>query len=318
MKRALVLVEHRQGVISDVTFEMLKAARGLGCEVDAVLLGSGCEEFLPVLQPQAHRVVISQSAELREFNYEAYQWVLVRLVRELNPAVVMLAHSAFGSDLGPSLAAELDAALVSDATGFRWEDDALVVSRGMYQGKVGADWRCPVQPVLAMVRPSSFRPETVDLGGSVVEWDGSGIPGTRTRFLRFEEIPTTGIDITRAEVIVAVGRGLKEAKNLVAVKQFADSIGAALAGSRPVIDAGWLPKEVQVGSSGRTVKPKVYIALGISGSFQHVAGMKGADTIIAVNKDPNAPIFGVAHYGIVDDMHKIIPVLGAKLAALKS
>ncbi|MEO0074399.1 MAG: hypothetical protein ABIK43_07085, partial [candidate division WOR-3 bacterium] len=221
MRRALVLVEHRQGVVSDVTFEMLKAARDLGCEVDAVLLGSECQSLVSALQSQVHRLLVCHSSGLQDFNYETYQWVLVRLVKELSPAVVMLAHSAFGSELGPSLAAELDAALVSDATGFRWEDDALLVSRGMYQGKVCADWRCRVPPVVAMVRPSSFRPGPSELGGSVVEWDASGMPGPKTRFVGFEEIPTTGIDITRAEVIVAVGRGLKDVKNLAAVKQFA-------------------------------------------------------------------------------------------------
>lgn len=318
MKRAMVLVEHRQGAIRDVTFEILAAARSLGGEVEAVLLGSDCERFLPSLRNQAQRVVMCSSERLQEFNYETYQWVLSRLVRERRPAVVMLAHSAYGSELGPCLAVSLGASLVSDVVGLKWGNDALVAAKGMYSGKLCAEWRCCSEPAVLMIRPSSFRPEPAELDGAVIEWDGSGIPEPSTKFLRFEEVPVTGVDITRADVIVAVGRGLKDKKNLEPVKAFADSIGAALAGSRPVVDAGWLPKEVQVGSSGKTVKPKVYIALGISGSFQHLAGMRSADTIIAVNKDPNAPIFGVAHYGIVDDMHKVVPLLVGKLAALKS
>ncbi len=319
----LVLVEHRQGVVRDVTFEMLAAARKLGAEwgasVEAVLLAESPETMAAQIAAAAHRVISIASPAFRDFNYEAYQQALVRLCTERKPDVLMIAHSAFGTDLGPSLAVALDAGLVSDAIGLAKSGNGIQVSRGMYSGKIVADWMLETRPAVVMVRQSQFKPEPASLAGTIERWDaGDVLAGARTKFISLEEVPTTGIDITKAAVVVGVGRGIKEEKNLPLVKEFAAEIGAVLAASRPVVDAGWLPKEVQVGSSGKTIKPKVYIALGISGAFQHIAGMKGADTIIAVNKDPNAPIFAVAHYGIVDDLHKVVPALRAKLAEMKS
>lgn len=323
MAALLVIAEHRQGTIRDVTFEMLTAARALAAnwsaEVETALLGDDCGALLPSLQKQSHRVIYVSSPALANYNSEAYQRALVRLVRERRPRAVLVAHSAYGADLGPSLAVELMAPLVSDVIGLHPSEDGLVATRGMYAGKLNADWLVPDEPAVLMLRQANFRPEAVDLGGELIRWDPGDIgTGLRSRFITLEEVPVTGIDITKAEVIVGVGRGIKEEKNLAPVRAFAAAMGAVLAGSRPVVDAGWLPKEAQVGSSGKVVKPKVYIALGISGAFQHVAGMKAADTIIAVNKDPKAPIFGVAHYGIVDDLHKVVPLLAQKLAEMKS
>jgi len=319
MSGVLVLVEHRQGAIRDVTFEMLAAARKLGGQVEAVLFGDGCDAMLPQLSSQADRVTYSAGPAFKDYSYEPYQRALARLVAERKPSAVLVAHSAFGTDLGPSLAVALNAPLVSDAMAFNMTEGGLSVSRGMYSGKLVADWLVPTEPAVIMVRQSSFKPEPASLSGEVVRWDAGDVTsGAKTRFVDLEEIPTTGIDITKAAVVVGIGRGVKEEKNMPLIREFAQDIGAVLAASRPVVDAGWLPKEVQVGSSGKTIKPRVYIALGISGAFQHVAGMKGADTIIAVNKDPKAPIFAVAHYGIVDDLHKVIPLLRQKVRELKS
>jgi electron transfer flavoprotein alpha subunit len=317
----LVLVEHRQGAVRDVTFEMLTAARKLagetGGDVSAVLLADNPDSLVQPVAQAAGRVVCAQSPAFKDYNYEAYQKALAKLVAERKPSLVMIAHSAFGTDLGPSLAVALNCGLVSDATGFSKGMDGLLVSRGMYSGKLVADWSIGAEPAVVMVRQSQFKPEPAGAAGTVERWDaGDVVTGNKTRFIALEEIPTTGIDITKATVVVGIGRGVREEKNMPLVREFAQEIGAVLAASRPVVDAGWLPKDVQVGSSGKTVKPKVYIALGISGAFQHVAGMKGADTIIAVNKDPNAPIFAVAHYGIVDDLHKVVPVLRQRIKEL--
>ncbi|MEO0085767.1 MAG: electron transfer flavoprotein subunit alpha/FixB family protein [candidate division WOR-3 bacterium] len=312
----MVLVEHRQGTVRDVTFEMLAAARMLareaGSKVEAVLLGYSCDDMLSKLQKQADHIVVVTHKGLKDFNYETYQAALVKLCAERKPSLLLVAHSAFGTDLGPSLAVALGWPLVSDVIGLRYADEGFIMSRGMYSGKLCADWQVSA-PAVAMVRQSTFKPEASELATDVEEWDPGLLPEPRTRFISLEEVPTTGVDITKAEVIVGIGRGVRDEKNIAPIREFAESIGAVLAGSRPVIDAGWLPKEVQVGSSGKTVKPRVYIALGISGAFQHIAGMKAADTIIAVNKDPNAPIFSVAHYGIVDDLHKVVPLLAARL-----
>jgi electron transfer flavoprotein alpha subunit len=323
MSGVMVLVEHRQGAVRDVTFEMLTAARKLaapaGDKVEAVLFGDRCDAMLPGLTSQADRVVCAAGPAFKDFNYEPYQKALVKLVAERKPAALLIANSAFGTDLGPSLAVALNAGLVSDAVAFTKADSGFSVSRGMYAGKLVADWAIGSEPAVIMVRQSNFKPEPASLSGEVVRWDsGDVVSGGKTEFLSLEEVPTTGIDITKATIVVGIGRGIKEEKNMALVREFAQDIGAVLAASRPVVDAGWLPKEVQVGSSGKTIKPKLYIALGISGAFQHIAGIKAADTIIAVNKDPKAPIFAVAHYGIVDDLHKVVPLLRQKVKEMKA
>ena len=323
MSDIMVLVEHRQGVVRDVTFEMLTAARKLaapaGGKVEAVLFGDGCDGLLSGLTSQADRVVYAAGPAFKDFSYEPYQKALVKLATERKPGAILVANSAFGTDLGPSLAVALNAGLVSDAVAFTKADSVLSVSRGMYAGKLVADWAIGSEPAVIMVRQSNFKPEPASLSGEVVRWDAGDVAsGGRTKFISLEEVPTTGIDITKATIVVGIGRGIREEKNMALAKEFAQDLGAVLAASRPVVDAGWLPKEAQVGSSGKTIKPKLYIALGISGAFQHLAGMKAADTIIAVNKDPNAPIFAVAHYGIVDDLHKVVPALRTKIKELKS
>ena len=319
MNSVMVLVEHRQGVVRDVTFEMLAAARKLGAKsVEAVLLAEDCDALAPAVIPHANKVVCASGPAFKDFNYEPYQKALAKLVSERKPSALLIANSAFGTDLGPSLAVALNTGLVSDAVAFAKADGGFAVSRGMYAGKLVADWAVRVEPAIIMVRQSNFKPEPARLGGAVEQWEaGDVVSGAKTRFISIEEVPTTGVDITKATIVVGVGRGIKEAKNLPPVQEFAQEIGGVLAASRPVVDAGWLPKEVQVGSSGKTIKPKLYIALGISGAFQHVAGMKAADTIIAVNKDPKAPIFAFAHYGIVDDLHKVVPALRTKMKELK-
>ena len=321
MSSVLVLVEHRQGAVRDVTFEMLTAARkfAAGGSVEAVLMAENCDVLAPAITPHANKVVCVSGPAFKDFNYEPYQKALVKLVAERKPSAVLIANSAFGTDLGPSLAVALNVGLISDAVAFNKADSGLSVSRGMYAGKLVADWAIGSEPAVIMVRQSNFKPEPASLNGTVEKWDpGDVVSGGKTKFISLEEVPTTGIDITKATIVVGIGRGIKEAKNMPLVQEFAKDIGAVLAASRPVVDAGWLPKEVQVGSSGKTIKPKLYIALGISGAFQHIAGMKGADMIIAVNKDPKAPIFSVAHYGIVDDLHKVVPVLRTRIKELKS
>jgi len=323
MKVIAILVEHRQGTVRDVTFEMLAAARALasqtGAQTEALFL-SDSDSLLEKLSGQADRVVCVAHPELAGYNAERFQRVLVEYLADRKPDLLVLAHSAYGTDLGPSLAAELGVGLVSDAAGFRVTPEGLVVTRGMYGSKLNAERLVATSPALVMVRQANFKPEPGTLAAQVERWDAAAAlgGGFKTRFIGLEELPVTGIDITKAEVIVSVGRGVKEEANLGPVRELAQALGGVLAGSRPVVDAGWLPKECQVGSSGKTVKPRVYIALGISGSFQHVAGMKAADTIIAVNKDPNAPIFSVAHDGITDDLNKVVPALKTKLAEMKS
>jgi electron transfer flavoprotein alpha subunit len=225
-----------------------------------------------------------------------------------------------GMDFAPSLAAHLKMPLATDCIGIEVEGETCSVTRQLYGGKINASVSFVKQgPYVASLRPGAFPVlEKNPLAGEIVSHPSPlADEGLARRFLQYVEAAVGEVDITQADILVAVGRGIKEAANIPLVKEFADAIGGVLACSRPVVDKKWLPKGCQVGTSGKTVRPKVYIAIGISGAFQHVAGMKGAGTVIAINKDPKAPIFNVAQYGIVADLFKIVPVLKDKIKELR-
>lgn len=320
MSGILVLVEHLRGELKDSTLEMLSKAKHLAdasnSRVSALLLGSGTEAMANRVAGYCDTVMTVEHPSLKDFNADAYEQVMARVIAEDAPALLMIAHSAFGVDLAPSLAVKTGLPLVSDITGIRVENGGFLLTRPMYAGKINAEWRFKGEAGIVTVRSAAFKVENPALSGKI-QPRLLPEPTLRRRFIGYEEAPSTGVDITKATAIIAIGRGIKEQKNLDAVQKLAKAIGAEIACSRPVIDAGWMPKDRQIGSSGKTVKPKLYIGLGISGAFQHTAGMKSAETIIAVNKDPNAPIFALAHYGIVGDIMKVMPALEAKLLELK-
>jgi electron transfer flavoprotein alpha subunit len=323
MKTIFVLAEHRQGRIRDVSYELLSGAAALGSETDAnvtaVLLGSGVDPFVEQLKPWADRIVTVDDARLKHFNAEAYQQVLSVLIREYQPYLTLIPQSGFGVDLAPSLAVDLNLPLTTDCFEIRVQDGALVALRQMYGGKVNAWIGFSEAPgYILTIRPSSFQAESTGKTAEVVAADSPLKEDIAYRkFVEYVEAAAGEVDITQADIVIGIGRGVREKENLSVAEALASATGGVLACSRPVVDAGWLPKERQVGSSGKTIKPKLYIALGISGAFQHITGMKGAETVVAVNKDCNAPIFGVADYGIVGDLFKVVPALVEKIKALK-
>ena len=323
MKDVFVLVEHRQGELREITQEMLTGANQFASKIDgqviAVLLGSGVDGFSNDLKGWAHRVLVVDDAKLDNFNADAYQSILTALLQEHKPYVTLIPQSGFGVDLAPSLAVALDLPLATDCYAFDGADGKLIVSRQMYGGKVNARVSFSDAPgYILTIRGSSFKPEEAGLTGEIVKIDSPLKEEIAYRkFVEYVEAAVGDVDITQADILIGIGRGIKEKDNLPVVEALAESIGGVLACSRPVVDAGWLPKDRQVGSSGKVVKPKLYIALGISGAFQHAAGMKGAETVVAVNKDCNAPIFGIADYGIVGDLFKVAPALSEKIKELK-
>jgi electron transfer flavoprotein alpha subunit len=225
-----------------------------------------------------------------------------------------------GMDLAPSLAARLRMPLATDCIGIDLEGTAWSVTRQLFGGKINAKVIFNRQaPSMATIRSGAFQiTEGDSLNGKIIPLPSPLSDGALAkRFLEYVEAVLGDIDITKADILVAVGRGIKGVEHIPMAKELADAVGGTLACSRPVVDKRWLPKSCQVGTSGKTVRPKVYIALGISGAFQHMAGMKGAATIIAVNKDPKAPIFNIAHYGIVGDLFKVVPVLKEKVEGLR-
>ncbi|MGC9326259.1 MAG: electron transfer flavoprotein subunit alpha/FixB family protein [Candidatus Hinthialibacter sp.] len=308
-----VLVEHYKGEIAPISFELLGGARELarstGGEVIALLFGQNLDAVCPALSA-ADRILAVEDPLLADFSPEPYLQVLENVLRRESPRALLLGCTTIGLDLASLLAARLDAPLITCAKSIQTEGDQLKVVGSLYAGKMLADAVISDAPALIAVLPGSFR-ELHEGGAARVEQMSSPIP-LQPGAVAFEEmiLPETGdIDITQEEILVGVGRGLKEEMNLELAEELASALGGVLCASRPIIDQGWLPSTRQVGKSGMTVKPKFYLALGISGAPEHVEGMKDSDLIFAVNTDPNAPIFEVAHYGAVADVLELAPPL---------
>ncbi len=324
MKEIMVIAEHRRGEIRDVTWEMLSKGRqlaeGLGGELGIALLGKGVKNLAEALKPAAHRVFLIEDDRLEFYNSEIYERALIQLITERKPLLTFIGHTAQGMDFAPSLAVRLKLPLATDCIGIEAKDETFSLTRQIYGGKINAEVSFLKKgPYMVTLRSGAFPVmEEEPLSGEIVSVPSPLTDeGLARRFIEFVEAAAGEVDITQADILVSVGRGIKDAENIPMVKGLADSVGGVLSCSRPVVDKKWLPKGCQVGTSGKTVKPKVYIAIGISGAFQHIAGMKGSGTIIAINKDPKAPIFGVAHYGIVADLFKIVPVIKDKIKELK-
>ena len=324
MKEIIVLAEHRKGELRDVTWEMLSKGRQLaesaGADLGVALFGKGVNHLAEALKPKANKIFLIEDERLEFYNSETYEKVLTQLMTERKPFLTLIGHTATGMDFAPSLAAHLKMPLATDCIGIDLQGETFSLTRQVYGGKINAAVSFVKKgPYMVTVRSGAFSVlEKPPLAGEIVTLPSPLTDeGLARRFLQYVEAAAGEVDITQADILVAVGRGIKEAANIPMVKELADAIGGALACSRPVVDKKWLPKGCQVGTSGKTVKPKVYIAIGISGTFQHIAGMKGAGTVIAINKDPKAPIFSVAQYGIVADLFKIVPVLKDKIKGLR-
>jgi electron transfer flavoprotein alpha subunit len=321
MDEIMVLAEHRGGELRDVTFEMLTMANKLSKENDiavtALFLGHEASDLSERLKGACDTILLMEDPELAHYNADQYLMAIETVIKNRNPIVTMIGHTAMGMDLAPAMAARLSLPLVTDCVAVNVVDKKLDVLRQIYGGKINAHLTMkPSDQYLITLRPGSFDAE-VEQGKSADAQTVSAPSWTDLRgrqFLGYLEAKLEDVDIAAADILVSIGRGIGKPENIPIVQEFADSIGATLSCSRPVADEEWLPKSRQVGTSGKTVRPKIYIALGISGAYQHQAGMKNADTIIAVNTDPRAPIFTIAHYGIVEDMLKVLPLLTEKFA----
>ncbi len=322
MARAFVIVEHRQGAIRDATFELVTLAGQLkekfGIEPAAVVIGAGVRPFAEKLARYLPEVILVEHVSLANFRYETYAAVLKDLFEKETPLVALCPQSAFGMELFPRLSAELGRPCATDVTRVEMDTMNLIVHRSIYNGKIDARVQlASAGGYLVTVRGGSFAPAAESgTAGAVREYPCPAIPATfKTEFVGYREAAAGEVDITQAPFLFSVGRGIKDPENIPKARELADKLGAVLSCSRPVVDKKWLGKERQVGTSGRTVKPKVYLAMGISGSFQHLAGIKSPGLFIAVNRDPKAPIFGSADYGVVEDMFKIMDALKEKLAS---
>jgi electron transfer flavoprotein alpha subunit len=317
----LVLAEHRMGILRDVSWEMLALGKKLAgdLKLSTILLGKGCSELASELSHYSDQVILVDHPDLIEFNAEAYTKILTWLINERKSRIVLIGHTSYGINLAPVLAIRLGIPLATDCIDVKIDEKDVIVTRQMYGGKLNVEGTLKKsEQYILTVRPANFKPaEELSVPGDILSIGYSHSMDLKTKFKEFVESPPGEVDISDAEIIIGIGRGIKDEKNLPLVKELAIALNGEIGCSRPIVDKGWLPKDRQVGSSGKTVKPKLYIASGISGSFQHVMGMKGSDLIVAINRDPKAPIFGISDYGVVDDLFKVLPAITEKVNELK-
>ena len=325
MSGILVVTEARAGVWNKMSWETLVAGQQLAREssqpVAAAVVGHGVAALAAELGTKKLAKVHSVDHPLlKNYTADAFSSAVEQLIRAHSPSLVLFPHTYQVRDFAPNIATRFQQVLVSDVVSFRVEGGAPVFVRQLFQGKLNADVRLSGSgPHFASMQAGAYRTDHLEAGSAPVEAFSPKLDASKIRSHPHEPFRESqrAVDLTAAEIIVSVGRGIKEAENIPIVQKLADALGAELAASRPICDNGWLPMERQVGSSGQTVSPKMYVAVGISGAIQHLVGMKGSKTIVAINKDPEAPIFEVADYGIVGDLFQVVPALVEEIKKAK-
>src|SRR5882724_2796333 len=317
----LVFIEHRNGALNKTSLEAIAAAQSLGQQpVSAVLLGSDVSSLAQgIASFDLAKVVIATNAKLTEYTPDGYTDAMERVVRQLDPQLIVMPHTYLVRDFAPKLAARFGKSLISDCIRAQVNGSSITFTRRMFLGKLDSDVVPDGEPpVFATFQSGAYRPDQAARGsGAAVESMEVEVGEIRmTPEAPFQEVKQA-VDLNKADIIVAVGRGIKSKDNLALAEKLAEALGGDLAASRPICDAEWLPIDRQIGSSGQTVAPKLYIALGISGAIQHLVGMKNSGTIVAINKDPEAPIFDIADYGIVGDLFEAVPVLTEEIKKIK-
>src|ERR1700720_1239187 len=326
--KILVIAEQRQGKWNNTSFETLAAAQQIAKDtssaVSGLVIGKGVAGLAGELAAKnVGEVLLVEHDLLEAYTADGYCAALKQVIESAKPELVLFPHTYQVRDFAPKLAAMLGKGMIGDCIGYRIENSKLVFVRQMFQGKTAADVTFLGEgPWLASFQSGAFRADQLKAGDSgarpihrvTIELKAEQI---RTKPLELFKEAKSAVDLTQAPLIVAVGRGIKAPENIAQAEAVAKAMGAEIAASRPICDEGWLPMERQIGSSGQTVAPKLYLALGISGAIQHVVGMKGARTIVAINKDQNAPIFEIADYGVVGDIFEIMPALTEALEKAK-
>lgn len=319
MAGILVIAEQRGGTLNRASWEAIVAAQSIGGDVKVAIAGREVGAVAAELAAaEVAEVVALQHAALDLYTPDGYVQALAAFIRDAEPGLVVLPHTYQTRDFAPKLAARLERALITDCTAIKAHGDGRAFTRPVFQGKLNADVVADgPTPHLVTIQIGAFRVDALKKSGqrAAVRTVDAAVDASAIR--QKPEAPfkeaRQAVDLSQAERIVSVGRGIKGPEGLPLVQALADALGAEIAASRPICDAGWLPMERQVGSSGQTVAPKLYLALGISGAIQHLVGMKGSKTIVAINKDPDAPIFEVADYGIVADLFDVVPALTTAL-----
>ncbi|HJS51979.1 MAG TPA: electron transfer flavoprotein subunit alpha/FixB family protein [Pyrinomonadaceae bacterium] len=320
----LVFIEHKNCVLNKTSLEAITAAQSIGQDLDLkVSAVIPCNQECALAQDIAHydleKVIIVKNEKLGIYTPDAYADAWEQVINATNPQYVVMSHTYQVRDFAPKVAARLGREMVADCIRYKTENGKLILTRRIFLGKLDADVTVGGDaPYFVTFQSGAFRGDNAAKGTAAVETMGVNVGEIRmTPEEPFQEAKVS-VDLTKSEIIVAVGRGIKSQENIALAQQLADTLGADLAASRPICDSDWLPIDRQIGSSGQTVAPKLYIALGISGAIQHIVGMKNAGTIVAVNKDAEAPIFDLADYGIVGDLFEAVPVLIEEVKKHKS
>ncbi|MGH9668710.1 MAG: electron transfer flavoprotein subunit alpha/FixB family protein [Terriglobales bacterium] len=315
----LVIVEQTAGKLNRASWETLAGAQAMAAEtgwtLEAAVVGSGVASVAAeVAGKKVAKVYAIESPQLAAYTPDAFSAALKQFLSDKKPKLVLMPHTYQVRDFAPKLATALGRALISDAIGYKKDGDRLLFTRQMFQGKFAADVSFAGDPPhFVTFQTGAFRGDQVQAGASPApaETVNVDVPANAIRNKPQEAFKEAkqAVDLTQAEIIVAIGRGIKEQKNIELAQQLAQALGGELAASRPICDSGWLPMDRQIGSSGQTVAPKLYLALGISGAIQHIVGMKGSRTIIAINKDAEAPIFEIADFGVAANLFDVVPPL---------
>jgi electron transfer flavoprotein alpha subunit len=313
----IVLVEHRSNQVESITYQILAAGRnlanGLGGQLLALVIGHEPGRITESLCDKGmDKILTVDEPALRHAGPEAHAHVIAEVARQTEPRVVLVGYSLVGMELAPAIAAKLGAPAMTNCIDVELREEALLVTRPLFDGtrhaQILLDNTGPA--VVALQKGTTPAPQLAANTAPVERFhvDLQNI-SFRSRLLEVIEEPPSGIDISKAELVVSVGRGIGEKEKISMIQELADALGGVMGCSRPIVDVGWLPRDRQVGSSGKNVAPKVYIACGISGASQHLSGMSESRRIIAINKDANAPIFQLAHYGVVGDLLEVVPAL---------
>src|SRR5262245_10939779 len=324
----LVVAEQREGKLNRVSWETITAAQTIaaatGWTVEAAVFGSGIGAIAQeVAGKKVAKVYAIESPKLAAYTPDGVVAGLKDFIQQKQPKLVLMPHTYQVRDFAPQLATALGRTLVSDSIGFHKDGNKLLFTRQMFQGKFAADVSFDCDPPhFVTFQSGAFRGDKAEAGSAPAPVETVNVQIADSAIRNQPEEPfkeaKQAVDLTQAEIIVSVGRGIKEQKNIDLAKALADALGGEIAASRPICDSGWLPMDRQIGSSGQTVAPKVYLAVGISGAIQHIVGMKGARTIIAINKDAEAPIFEIADYGVVGNLFDIVPVLTEEVKKAKA
>ena len=321
----LVFIEHKAGALNKTSLEAIAAAQQLaastGKKPAAVVLGSGVESLAQEIGAyDLARVVHVDDPKLADYTPDAYAAAMEQVVRALAPQYVIMSHTYLVRDFGPKLAARFGKGMISDCIRMTSDGGKTSFTRRIFLGKLDADIVSDAEaPLFVTFQSGAFRGDQARKGSAApIELMQVEVGEVRmTAEAPFQEVKQA-VDLSKADVIVAVGRGIKSKDNIALAEKLAEALGGDLAASRPICDAEWLPIDRQIGSSGQTVAPKLYVAIGISGAIQHLVGMKNSQTIVAINKDPEAPIFDIADYGIVGDLFEVLPVLTEEIKKLRS